>query len=324
MAEAETSPLAITIEDIEEARDLIRPYVHRTPVLTSTSFDKLVGNRAFFKAENFQRGGSFKVRGATNRLAHLTPEERARGVVAFSSGNHAQGVALAAGFFGVPATIVMPTDAPRAKVAATRAYGAEIVFYDRMKEDREAIAAKLVEQGGQVLVPPYDHPQIMAGQGTATLELAEQVADLDVLLAPVGGGGLLSGSAVAAKALNPRIRIFGVETVLSNDTWQSLRKGERIRIPPPDTIADGMRTLQPGAFTFPVVQRLVEDILLVSDEEVIETMRWLLTRMKILVEPTGAVAAAALLHVKLPIKGARVGVILSGGNVDPEVLREVL
>lgn len=324
MAEAEIVPLAISSTDIEEAQDLIRPYVRRTPVLTSRSFDKLVGNQVFFKAENFQRGGSFKVRGATNRLAHLTPEERARGVVAFSSGNHAQGVALASGFFGIPATIVMPTDAPRAKVEATRAYGAEIVFYDRMKEDREAIAAKLVEQGGQVLVPPYDHPQIMAGQGTAMLELGEQVEKLDVLLAPVGGGGLLSGSAVAAKARNPQIRIFGVETELSNDTWQSLRAGERIRIPPPATIADGMRTLQPGAFTFPVVQRLVEDILLVSDEEVIETMRRLLTRMKILVEPTGAVAAAALLHGKLPVQGARVGIILSGGNVDPEVLREVL
>jgi threo-3-hydroxy-L-aspartate ammonia-lyase len=296
-------------------------------VVTSRSVDRGVGagTRVFFKCENLQRGGAFKFRGAYNRLAALTPEERARGVVAFSSGNHAQGVALAARELGVPATIVMPTDAPASKVAATRAYGAEILTYDRLTEDREAIARAVATERGLVLVPPYDHPLIMAGQGTAALELLEEVGALDVLLAPVGGGGLLSGCATAARGLAPEIRVIGVETELSNDWEQSLRVGERVRIPPPPTIADGMRTQQPGELTFPVVQELVEAVLTVSEDEVKEAVRWLLLRMKLLVEPTGAVPVALLRSGRLgDLTDRRVGVILSGGNVDPDVLCQIL
>ena len=322
-----TMVLPIGLADVERAAARLRGVANRTPVVTSRSVDRRVGvgTRVFFKCENLQRGGAFKFRGAYNRLAALTPEERARGVVAFSSGNHAQGVALAARELGVPATIVMPTDAPASKVAATRAYGAEIVTYDRLTEDREAIARAVATERGLVLVPPYDHPLIMAGQGTAALELLEEVGPLDLLLAPLGGGGLLSGCATAARGLAPNIRVIGVETELSNDWEQSLRVGERVRISPPPTIADGMRTQQPGELTFPVVQALVEAVLTVSEDEVKEAVRWLLLRMKLLVEPTGAVPVALLLSGRLgDLTDRRVGVILSGGNVDPDVLCEIL
>jgi threo-3-hydroxy-L-aspartate ammonia-lyase len=319
--------LPIGFADVERAAERLRGVANRTPVVHSRTVDARVGRgtRVFLKCESFQRGGSFKFRGAYNRLAELTPEERVAGVVAFSSGNHAQGVALAARELGIPATILMPTDAPASKVAATRAYGAEIVRYDRQIEDREVLAGRLAAVRGVTLVPPYDHPLIMAGQGTAALELLEEVGSLDLLLVPLGGGGLLSGCATAAKGISPAIRVIGVETELSNDWELSLRAGERVRIPPPPTIADGMRTQQPGVLTFPVVRQLVDGVMTVSDDEVIAAMRWLLLRMKLLVEPTGAVPFALLLSGRLgDLAERRIGVVVSGGNVDPDVLCEIL
>lgn len=315
---------AISLADVRQAAERLRGVANRTPVTTSRTFDSLLGARVFFKCENLQRGGAFKFRGAYNRLAALTPEERTRGVVAFSSGNHAQGVALAARELGVPATVVMPTDAPALKLAATRGYGARVVSYDRLTENREDIARRLAQEGGLTLVPPYDHPLIMAGQGTAALELIEEVGPLDWLLTPVGGGGLLSGTVIAATGLLPQIKVIGVETETSNDWVLSLAAGQPVRIPPPDTIADGMRTQQPGALTFPIVQKLAHGVITVSDDEVKEAMRFLLLRLKLLVEPTGAVPVALLLSGRLDVRGQRVGVILSGGNADPALLAEVL
>src|SRR6266568_4829712 len=313
-----TFEMAIALADVRQAAERLRGIANRTPVVTSRTVDALVGGQVFFKCENLQRGGAFKFRGAYNRLVRLSPAERQRGVVAFSSGNHAQGVALAARELGVQATVVMPTDAPSLKVAATREYGAEVVEYDRLTEDREAIARRLADERGLTLVPPYDHPLIMAGQGTAALELIEEVGPLDWLLVPVGGGGLLSGCTVAATGLVPDIKVVGVETETSNDWELSLQVGHPVRIPPPDTIADGMRTQQPGALTFPIVQQLGHSVMTVSDEEVKAAMRFLLLRMKLLVEPTGAVPVALLLSGRLDFgEGQRVGVILSGGNADP-------
>jgi threo-3-hydroxy-L-aspartate ammonia-lyase len=292
--------------------------------VTSRTLDELTSARVFFKCENLQRGGAFKFRGAYNRLAALSPAERQRGVVAFSSGNHAQGVALAARELSIPATVVMPTDAPQLKLEATRGYGAEVVSYDRLTEDREAIARRLADDRGLTLVPPYDHELIMAGQGTAALELIEQVQTLDWLLMPVGGGGLLSGSVIAATSLQPDIKVVGVETRTSNDWVQSLAVGRPIRIPPPETIADGIRTQQPGSLTFPIVQALGHGVLTVSDDEVKQAMRFMLLRLKLLVEPTGAVPIALLLSGRLDLRGQRVGLIISGGNADPALLAEVL
>ncbi len=310
----------VNLADVRDADARIRPIAKHTPVLTSATFDRAAGVAAFFKCENLQKGGAFKIRGAANLVFSLTQEERSRGLVAFSSGNHAQATALAAREVGARCTIVMPTDAPASKVEATRGYGANVVTYDRMKEDREAIAAALVRETNAVLVPPFDHPKIIAGQGTAALELLEEIPHLDAILTPVGGGGLLSGSAIAARGARPGIRVFGVEPERANDTFQSFRRGERVTIPPPDTIADGLRLPSPGKLTFPIVQDLVEDILLVSEEEIRAALRYLLTRLKILVEPSGAVPAAAVLFSKLPRDIRKVGVILSGGNVDYEVL----
>ena len=319
-----TKPGALTLADVVAAQHRLASHIHRTPVLTSRTLDARVGQRVFLKAENFQRGGSFKVRGATNCLATLAPEVRARGVVAFSSGNHAQGVALAARTFGVPATIVMPTDAPAAKVAATRGYGARITTYDRQRDDREALACRLAEATGATVIPPYDHHAIMAGQGTVALELLTEVGPLDALLVPVGGGGLLAGCATVATAWSPDLAVYGVEAELANDTYLSFRAGQRLTIPPPATIADGMRNLTPGRLTFPVLQRTVTDILLVSEDEIRAAVAFLLTRLKVLVEPTGAVGVAALLAGKVPVQGGRVGVILSGGNVDAVQLADCL
>jgi threonine dehydratase len=305
---------------IAEAAERIRGIAHRTPVLTSRTVDERTGSPVFFKCENFQRGGAFKIRGAANFIYTLSPEDAAKGVVAFSSGNHAQAVAIAARSVGTTATIAMPLDAPRSKVEATRGYGAAIVTYDRLKDDREAVGARLAQETGATLVPPFDHELIIAGQGTAALELLDEVPDLDALVACIGGGGLLAGCAIAAKAHNPSIRVFGVEPEQANDTWLSFREGRRVSIPPPDTIADGLRPPQPGRLTFPIIQSLVEDIVLVSENEIKAAMLLLLTRMKILVEPSGAVSAAAVLFRKLPPELKRVGVILSGGNVDYEVL----
>jgi threonine dehydratase len=319
-----TTQFAISFEDVQAAAERLRGVATRTPVATSRTVNSLVGAEVFFKCENLQRGGAFKFRGAYNRLKLLSPDERARGVVAFSSGNHAQGVALAARELGIAATVVMPTDAPALKLAATRGYGAEVVTYDRLHEDREAIANRLARERGLAVVPPYDHPAIMAGQGTAAMELLQEVPDLDWLLMPVGGGGLLSGCTIAATALRPGIKVVGVETETSDDWVQSLRAGHPVHIPPPETIADGIRTQQPGAFTFPIVQALGHSVLTVSDDEVKQAMRFMLLRLKLLVEPTGAVPVALLLSGRLELRAQRVGVILSGGNADPALLAEVL
>ncbi len=315
----------LTLGDVRAAAQRLVGRIHRTPVLTSRSLDEATGHSVFLKCENLQRAGAFKIRGALNKLLTLSPEERSRGVLAFSSGNHAQGVALAARMTGATAVILMPTDAPALKVAATRGYGAEVVFYDRQTEDREAKARQLAEKTGRVLVPPYDDYAIMAGQGTAALELLEETGGLDALLTPVGGGGLMAGCSTVARALQPVIQVFGVEAETANDTFLSFRKGERVSIPPPPTIADGIRNLSPGALTFPVLRRNLTDVLLVSDAEITEAVRFLLLRCKLLVEPTGAVPAAAILAGKLPLpRGSRVGVVLSGGNVDPATLTDLL
>ena len=315
------APASITAADVRLAAERIRPLAKRTPVMTSRSFDLESGARAFFKCENLQTGGAFKIRGASNLILGIPKDALARGVVAFSSGNHAQAVAIAAQHVGAPATIVMPADAPRSKMEATKARGANVVAYDRSSsKSREEIAAEILKETGATLVPPFDHPMIMAGQGTTALELLEEVKELDALITPVGGGGLLSGCAVAAKELNPRIRIFGAEPDDGNDTFLSMLAGERVAIPPPRTIADGLRSQKPGELTFPVLKRLCERILVVTDDELRAAVKFLLARMKILVEPSGAAAAAAVLFHKLPRDIARVGIVLSGGNVDLDQL----
>ena len=315
----------LTLDRVEAASRRLVNRVHRTPVVTCRSFDDATGQSVFFKCENQQRAGSFKIRGALNKLLTLGPEERARGVVAFSSGNHAQGVALAARMVGTSAVICMPTDAPALKLAATRDYGAQIVLYDRQRDDREAIARRISAESRRLLVPPYDDYEVMAGQGTAALELLQDVPSLDALLTPVGGGGLMAGCCVAAKSLFPAIEVFGVEPDTANDTFLSFQKGERTRIPPPPTLADGVRNLTPGELTFPILRDHVSDILLVSDDDIVKTARFLLFRAKLLVEPTGAVAAAAVFTGRLPLaRGARVGVVLSGGNVDPSLLAGII
>lgn len=313
-------PFAITADDVRDAAVRIRASVHRTPVLTSRSFDNASGVAARFKCENLQRGGAFKIRGASNFVAQIPRDKLPCGVVAYSSGNHAQAVAIAARDAGVPATIVMPDDAPRPKLDATRAYGASVVIYDRLREDREALGRRIASETGATLVPPYDHPWTIAGQGTAALELLEQAPDIDALVAPVGGGGLLSGCAVIARAINPRIRLFGVEPEDANDTQLSIKTGERIGIPPPGTIADGLRSQKPGELTFPILQRFAEDVLVISDDEIRAAMLFLLTRMKLVVEPSGAAPAAAVLFRRLPAGVRTAGVVLSGGNVDTSLL----
>jgi threonine dehydratase len=309
--------LAVGPELVREAAHRIRTMAQRTPIFTSHSASSLAGKQLFFKCENFQRGGAFKIRGASNMILSLSPEAIARGVVAFSSGNHAQATAIAAKHVGAKATIVMPLDAPRCKLEPTRALGATIVTYDRLRDSREAIAARILEESGATLVPPYDHPLIIAGQGTTALELLEDYPDLDALVVCIGGGGLISGSATIAKSINPAIRIFGVEPELANDTWLSFRKGEIVEIPPPQTIADGLRSPSPGKLTFPIIQRLVENVLLVSEEEIRQAVEFCFTRMKMVVEPSGAVSVAAALFGKLPKDVRRAGVIVSGGNMDP-------
>ncbi|HEV2914679.1 MAG TPA: threonine/serine dehydratase [Pyrinomonadaceae bacterium] len=326
----DTSATAFTPELIREAMARVRAHVHRTPVLTSRAFDEAASERAgrhrrvFFKCENMQRTGSFKLRGATNKILSLTEEEKRRGVIAFSSGNHGQAVAFAARKAGARAVIAMPHDAPQSKLAATRGYGAEVVIYDRQRDDREAFARAIAERERLVLVPPYDDYLIMAGQGTCALELLEDVPELDSIVTPCGGGGLFSGASTLARSLNQGTRCFPVEAETADDTRRSFLKGERVTIPPPPTIADGMRNQSPGALTFPVLRKNAEDVLTVSDQEIIETLRFLLFRLKILVEPTGAVAAAAVLFGKLPGDIERLGVVLSGGNVDPETLARLL
>ena len=313
----------VTFDDVLAAAERIEDLARKTVVTESRLFNEKSGVQACFKCENLQRGGAFKIRGATNFLMSLNAAERKRGVVTYSSGNHAQAVAIAAAHLGVAATIVMPTDAPKAKLASTKAYGPKIVPFDRQRENREEIAHGIAEETGAVLLPSYDHPWIIAGQGTAALELLQDRRELDALVVPLGGGGLLSGTLVAAKALRPDLRVFGVEPELANDWYLSLARGERVEIPPPPTIADGLRTPVPGTITFPMVQSMAEGVLLVSEEEIKATMRFLLTRMKMLTEPSGAVAAAAVLHRKLPKDVRTVGIIVSGGNVDLDVLASI-
>lgn len=316
---------ALSLEDVRAAARRLGDAVLRTPVLRAEAWEERTGFGVYLKCENLQRTGSFKIRGALNKLRGLSPAERARGVVAFSSGNHAQAVALAARLVSTTAVICMPRDAPAVKVEATRAHGAEIVFYDRHTEDREALARRLAAETGRVLVPPFDDPMVMAGQGTAALELLEEVPALDALVAPVGGGGLMAGCSTAARALAPGIRVIGVEPETANDTALSLEKGERVTIPPPPTIADGVRITTPGALTFPILKSNLAGIVLVSDDEIRAAVRALAQEIRLVVEPTGAVAAAAVLAGRLPLeRGARVGVILSGGNVDPALLAQIL
>jgi threonine dehydratase len=308
-------PLAIQADDVRAAAVRIRPLARRTPVFTCAGFDDAAGTRVFFKCENLQRGGAFKIRGAANLVLSLSRETLARGVVAYSSGNHAQATAIAAKYVGAAATIVMPEDAPKSKMEATRAHGARIVAYNRFKDSREAIAQSILKETGATLVPPFDHPMIMAGQGTAAMELLDETGPLDALIAPVGGGGLLAGCATIAKAQQPAIRVFGAEPECANDTFLSMVAGERVAVHP-DTIADGLRTPKPGELTFPIVQQLVERIVLVSEDEIRAAVKFVLLRLKILVEPSGAVPVAAVLFHKLPGEIKSVGVVISGGNVD--------
>lgn len=310
----------VTLEQVEAAAERIRPHVHRTPVLSSRQVDAACGMRLSFKCEIFQRVGAFKARGAFSRLTRLDAGERERGVVAFSSGNHAQAVALAASELGLPATIVMPLDAPALKVAATRGYGARVVLYDRLGgESREAVARALVEESGALLVPPFDDDDVIAGQGTLGLELIEEVPDLDFVVTPCGGGGLLSGVAVAVRGRKPGTRLLGVEPEEGNDMQRSVEAGHPVTIPLPNTIADALQTTTPAQRTLDLVAANTEGIVTVSDLEIRRAMALLATRMKLVVEPGGAAAFAALLHGKIPAaNGKRVGVVLSGGNVDPE------
>ncbi|HET8556900.1 MAG TPA: pyridoxal-phosphate dependent enzyme [Gaiellaceae bacterium] len=305
----------IELEDVERAAEQLRGVAHRTPVLTSRTLDERIGARAHLKAECFQRGGAFKFRGAYNKISSLDEDALRRGVIAYSSGNHAQAVAIAAGLLGTHATIVMPEDAPAAKLDATRGYGAEVVLYDRWTESREEIGARLAEERGLELVRPYDDPLVMAGQGTAALELLEEVPHLDLLVAPVSGGGLIAGCATAAKARRPEIRVAGVEPEAGDDTRRSLAAGERTRIDVPRTIADGLQAPEPGELTFEVNRRLVDEIVTVTDGEIVDAMTFLFDRLKLVVEPSGAVGVAALLSGKLEARGSQVGVVISGGNV---------
>lgn len=316
--------LAITYDDVRAAASRLYGYAYRTPVQHSRSFNTEAGMKTWFKCEQFQYSGAFKFRGAYNKIATLSPEERIRGIITCSSGNHAQAVALCAQIFGVPAVCCMPIDAPAVKIVATRSYGAEIVFYDRLTQDREALTRDLAEERGMTLVPSSNDRAVIAGQGTVALELLEEVPDLDMLVVPVGGGGLIAGTSIVARAIHPGIHVIGVETEAANHAYLSLQSGKRVTIPPRDTIADGLRTGALGTLTWPIVQRTVDEVVLVSEEEVRAAVRFLLIRLKLVVEPTGAVAAAAVLANKLDRYGMKAGVILSGGNAAPEVLSEIL
>jgi threo-3-hydroxy-L-aspartate ammonia-lyase len=309
-------PTLPTYDDVVAAARRIEGHAHRTPVLTSRTVDEELGARVFFKCESFQRMGAFKFRGAFNALSCLDERQRRAGVVTFSSGNHAQAIALSARLLGIPATIVMPHDAPAAKVAATRGYGGEVVVYDRYKEDREAIGRRLADERGLALVPPYDHPQVIAGQGTAARELLEEVGPLDALFVPLGGGGLLSGCALAARALSPGCRVYGVEPEAGNDGQRSFRAGAIVHIDTPSTIADGAQTQHLGAYTFEIIRRDVDDVLTATDAELVDGMRFFSARMKIVVEPTGCLGFAAARRAGAALAGKRVGVVVSGGNVD--------
>ena len=305
-----------TYEDVVAAAARLRGHAHRTPVLRSRVADALVGAEIAFKCETFQRSGSFKFRGAFSALSRFTADQRRAGVVAFSSGNHAQAIALSAQLLGIPATIVMPHDTPAIKLAATRGYGAEIVIYDRVTGDREAIGRRLASERGQTLIPPFDHPDVIAGQGTATQELIEDAGPLDYLFVCMGGGGLVSGAALAARALSPQCKVYGVEPESGNDGQRSFRAGAIVRIATPVTIADGAQTQAIGELTFAIIRRELADVVTASDAQLVEAMQFFAERMKLVVEPTGCLAFAGARHAGVPIQGKRVGVIISGGNVD--------
>ena len=313
-----TAPALPTYDDVVVAAARLRGRAHRTPVFTSRTVDEELGARVFFKCENLQRMGAFKFRGAFNALSRFDERQRHAGVVAFSSGNHAQAIALSARLLGIPATIVMPHDAPAAKVAATRGYGGHVVVYDRYTQDREKIGRELAETNGLTLIPPYDHPDVIAGQGTAAKELLEEVGPLDALFAPLGGGGLLSGTALSARALSPACKLYGVEPETGDDGQRSFRSGSIIHIDTPKTIADGAQTQHLGLLTFPIIQREVEDVLTATDAQLVDAMRFFASRMKLVVEPTGCLGLAGARGMKDRLGGKRVGVVLSGGNVDVE------
>ena len=311
------TPVALpTYADVEAAARRIDGQAHRTPVLTSRTVDELFGAQVFFKCENFQRMGAFKFRGAFNALSRFTPEQRRFGVVAFSSGNHAQAIALSARLLGMPATIVMPKDAPAAKIAATRGYGGQVVLYDRYTEDRQQIGRDLADRHGLTLIPPFDHPDVLTGQGTAAKELFDEVGPLDAVFAPLGGGGLLSGTALSTRALSPKAKLYGVEPEAGNDGQQSFRSGTIVTIDTPRTIADGAQTPHLGDITFALIRQHVDDVLTASDAELVDAMGFLAARMKMLVEPTGCLGFAAATAMKDQLKGQRVGIVISGGNVD--------
>jgi threonine dehydratase len=307
-----------TFDDVVAAAGRIAGHAHRTPVLRSRTMDAELGAEVFFKCENLQRMGAFKFRGAFNALARLDERRRRAGVVAYSSGNHAQGIALAASLLDIPATIVMPHDAPVAKVEATKGYGGRVVTYDRYIEDRETIGRRLADERGLTLIPPYDHPDIIAGQGTAALELLQDVGRLDSLFVSLGGGGLLSGSALAARKLAPACKVYGVEPEAGNDGQRSFRSGTIVHIDTPRTIADGAQTQHLGEYTFEIIRRDVDDVLTATDDELIDCMRFFATRMKLIVEPTGCLGLAAARAMKTRLRGQRIGVIITGGNIDME------
>ncbi|MCW8193681.1 threo-3-hydroxy-L-aspartate ammonia-lyase [Proteobacteria bacterium 005FR1] len=317
-----SNPALPAYRDVAAAARRIAAYATTTPVMTSRTTDEAFGAKVYFKCENFQRMGAFKFRGAMNALLQFSEEQKTAGVVAYSSGNHAQAIALAARLLSIPATIVMPSDAPTAKMAATRGYGATVVEYDRYTEDREQIGCDLAERHGMTLIPPYDHPHIIAGQGTAVKELLEEIGELDALFVPLGGGGLLAGSSLAARQLAPACRIFGVEPEAGNDGQQSFHSGRIVHIDTPGTIADGAQTQHLGEYTFPIIRKKVDDILTVSDAELIEAMRFFAERMKLVVEPTGCLGFAAARRERLT--GKRIGIVISGGNVDMRRFAELL
>ncbi len=305
-----------TFDDVVAAHNRIKAYINATPIFTSTTINQQLGAELYFKCENYQKMGAFKFRGAMNALSQFSDSQRKTGVITFSSGNHAQAIALAARTLGMPATIIMPADAPQAKIAATKGYGGKVVTYDRYTEDRESIGRELAEKQGSTLIPPYDHPHVIAGQGTAAKELIESVGPLDMLFAPLGGGGLLSGSLLSAKALAPNCQVYGVEPEAGNDGQQSLQSGKIVHINTPKTIADGAQTQHLGDYTFAIIQQYVTDILTVKDEDLIDAMSFFAERMKMIVEPTGCLAFAAARQMKESIQGKKIGIIISGGNID--------
>ncbi|HEY7790534.1 MAG TPA: threo-3-hydroxy-L-aspartate ammonia-lyase [Vicinamibacterales bacterium] len=311
-----------TYDDVETAAGRLAGVAHKTPVITSRTVDARTGARVFFKCENLQRMGAFKFRGAYNALSQLSPEARRQGVLTFSSGNHAQAIALSGQLLGIPTTIIMPSDAPAVKLEATRGYGGEVVLYERATSHREELGQRLAAERGLTLIPPYDHPDIIAGQGTAVRELLQETGPLDLVLTPCGGGGLLSGSALAASGLAPTCGVIGVEPAAGDDGTRSFRSGTLQRVENPDTIADGARTNTLGQLTFPLIQQHVRDMLTVTDDQLLQTMFFLWERLKVVIEPTGALAAAAVLHTLVDVRGARVGVVISGGNVDLDQVGE--